>query len=269
MHCNVALTTWNGRISPVLDVARQVLLVDVRDGCATARREETLPGTDPQAQAARLMALGPSTLICGAVSRPMADLLAAANIRVVPFTAGPVEDVLAAWLTGRLPDPALSMPGCGGRNRGRHRRGAGGRNGRGCAPGLPPAWGRNGERNRSMKIAITAAGTEMTSGMDPRFGRAKTFVVVDTDSDAWSVHDNAQNLNAPQGAGIQSAETVARLGAQAVVTGHVGPKALRVLQAAGIKVYLAGEGTVADAARRFKAGELPEVDSANVEGHWA
>jgi predicted Fe-Mo cluster-binding NifX family protein len=58
------------------------------------------------------------------------------------------------------------------------------------------------------------------------------------------------------------------LGAQAVVTGNVGPKAFRILNAAGIKVYLSAEGTVAEAIRKFKAGELKETTVANVEGHW-
>jgi predicted Fe-Mo cluster-binding NifX family protein len=120
-----------------------------------------------------------------------------------------------------------------------------------------------------MKIAITATGSELTSALDPRFGRAQYFMVVDTDTNASMAHDNAQNLNAAQGAGIQAGETVARLGAEAVITGNVGPKAFRILNAAGIKVYLAGEGTVSDAVRRFKAGELKEAPAANVDGHWA
>ena len=125
----VALATWNGRISPVFDVARQVLMLDVEDGHVAARHEEPLPGTEPQAQAGRLAALAPKTLICGAISQPMAALLAAINIRVIPFTAGAVEEVLAAWLAGNLPDPALSMPGCCGRRRchGGTVRGRGGR----------------------------------------------------------------------------------------------------------------------------------------------
>ena len=120
-----------------------------------------------------------------------------------------------------------------------------------------------------MKIAITATGKDLSSNVDPRFGRAKYFIVVDTDTNESTAHDNAQNLNAAQGAGIQAGETVARLEAKAVVTGNVGPKAFRILNAAGIKVYLSGAGTVADAVRRFKAGELPEASAANVEGHWA
>ena len=78
-----------------------------------------------------------------------------------------------------------------------------------------------------MKIIITSEGTSLESPVDPRFGRAKHFILVDTDTGEFSSHDNAQNLNAPQGAGIQAAQTVARLGAEAVLTGHVGPRRSR------------------------------------------
>jgi len=111
----VALATWDGRISPVFDVARQVLIVEVENGEAAGRHEESLPGTDPQAQAERLAALGPQVLICGAISRLMAEMVAGKHVRVLPFTAGDVEQVLAAWLAGALPGPAWSMPGCHGR----------------------------------------------------------------------------------------------------------------------------------------------------------
>ena len=129
----VVLATWNGRISPVLDVARQVLLLDVEGGRVVARREETLPGTEPEAQAGRLASLTPHTLICGAVSRPMADLLAATKMRVIPFTAGAVEDVVAAWLAGELPSAVLAMPGCCGRRSRGHGGKAGGLHGRSWA----------------------------------------------------------------------------------------------------------------------------------------
>jgi predicted Fe-Mo cluster-binding NifX family protein len=120
-----------------------------------------------------------------------------------------------------------------------------------------------------MKIAVTAAGRQMTDNVDLRFGRAKFFLVVDTDTDEWTACDNTQNLNAAQGAGIQAAETVARLGAESVITGHVGPKAFRALNAAGITIFLSTKGTVADAVRKFKAGELQAASAANVDGHWA
>jgi predicted Fe-Mo cluster-binding NifX family protein len=109
----------------------------------------------------------------------------------------------------------------------------------------------------------------LTEPVDLRFGRTKFFVVVDTGTGGSTVHDNAQNLNAAQGAGIQAAETVARLGAEAVIAGHVGPKAFRALKTAGIKVCLCLPMSVADAVTACKVGKLQEASAANVEGHWA
>ena len=120
-----------------------------------------------------------------------------------------------------------------------------------------------------MKIAVTSTGSEISSNMDPRFGRAKFFIVVDTESGEVVPHDNAVNLNAAQGAGIQAAQAAVRLGALAVVSGNVGPNAFKTLNAAGVKVFLCPQATVAEAVRKFNSGELKEVTSANVNGHWA
>ena len=119
-----------------------------------------------------------------------------------------------------------------------------------------------------MKIAITAQGKELSSKIDLRFGRAKFLLVVDTETDNFQVHDNELNLNAVQGAGIQTGQNIANLGAKAVITGNVGPNAFKTLNAAGVKIFLAEKQTVADAIETFKAGKLKEVDQANVEGHW-
>lgn len=108
----VALTTWNGRISPVLDVAREVLIIEMNDGIEAARRIEALPGTDLPEQVKKLTELGIRILICGAISKPLAQLLSSAEIDVIPFTAGDADQVLAAWMTGHLPDAKLMMPGC-------------------------------------------------------------------------------------------------------------------------------------------------------------
>ena len=73
----------------------------------------------------------------------------------------------------------------------------------------------------------------------------------------------------PAGAGIQAAETVVRSGADAVATGHCGPKASRVLPAAGVRIFTTEAATVADALARYLSGALVEARSAEVEGHWA
>ncbi|HNR34045.1 MAG TPA: NifB/NifX family molybdenum-iron cluster-binding protein [Candidatus Hydrogenedentes bacterium] len=120
-----------------------------------------------------------------------------------------------------------------------------------------------------MIIVVSASGKTLDAQVDPRFGRAAFFIAVDSESGAFQAHDNVQNLSAAQGAGIQSAETVSRLGADVVITGNCGPKAFRTLSAAGIKVIVGGQGTVAEAIEAFKSGTLVPADAPNVEGHWA
>jgi len=127
---------------------------------------------------------------------------------------------------------------------------------------------KQSRERKKMKIAITAQGKELSSEIDLRFGRAKWLILIDTESGDFQAHDNAVNLNAAQGAGIQTGQNIANLGVEAVITGNVGPNAFKTLNAANIKIFLAKKQTVQEAIDLFKAGELKEVDQANVEGHW-
>jgi len=127
------MATWNGRISPVFDVARQLHVFDIKGNKILAKHEDTLPGAGIENQAGRLSALGAQVLICGAISCQLKTVLSGMNIRVIPFTAGDVDQVLGAWLVGSLPNHAMTMPGCcelseccgGGRGRKGWRRNAG------------------------------------------------------------------------------------------------------------------------------------------------
>jgi predicted Fe-Mo cluster-binding NifX family protein len=119
-----------------------------------------------------------------------------------------------------------------------------------------------------MKIVFSTSGETLDAPIDSRFGRAPRFIVYDLDNESFEVVDNQQNLNAPQGAGIQAAETVVRLGASGLVTGHCGPKAYHVLSTAGVKIYNTDAKNIAEALERYRSGELEAARSANVEGHW-
>jgi len=120
-----------------------------------------------------------------------------------------------------------------------------------------------------MKIAFSSSGETLESPLDVRFGRAPKFIVYDLDTGVFEAVDNRQNLDAAQGAGIQSAERVARLGVNVLVSGHCGPKAFRVLQAAGVKVYTSDAPSVAEALELYRSGKLTEAKAADVDGHWA
>lgn len=119
-----------------------------------------------------------------------------------------------------------------------------------------------------MKVAVTSQGKELLSEIDPRFGRAKWLIVVDTETGKFEAHDNTVNLNAAQGAGIQTGQNIANLDVDVLISGNVGPNAFRTLSAAKIKVFLTDKQTVQQAIDSFKASNLKEVNQANVEGHW-
>jgi predicted Fe-Mo cluster-binding NifX family protein len=119
-----------------------------------------------------------------------------------------------------------------------------------------------------MKIVITVKGTDLDSEVDPRFGRAQNFLLVDTESGEASLIDNQQNVNALGGAGVSSAEAIAETGAEALLTGHCGPNAFMALNAAGVKVVVGVEGIARDALERLKNGEYKFSESADVERHW-
>ncbi len=119
-----------------------------------------------------------------------------------------------------------------------------------------------------MKVAIPASNQSMDAQLDPRFGRAKFFLIYDMDSGEHEFITNEQNMLARQGAGIQSAQTVAGKDVQAVVSAHVGPKAYAVLKNAQITLYYSGEGSLRDIIDNLKKGNLNKISNANVQGHW-
>lgn len=115
-------------------------------------------------------------------------------------------------------------------------------------------------------IAVTSEGPALTDMVDPRFGRAAGFVVVNLATGAISYVDNRGSQVMSQGAGIQAAENVAGAGVQVVLSGFVGPKAFTALSAAGIAVIQDVENmTVSQAVERYKSGELVPADAPNAQ----
>lgn len=133
----VALTVWDKRISPVFDVCREALVLEVESRKVVSTSAVDLNTATPLLKIERLAELGVKTLICGAISEPLQRELNSRGLMVIGFVAGDVDEVVQAFISGMLPDPALAMPGCCDRlNRFRRRR----NQGHGCGSG----WGRRG-----------------------------------------------------------------------------------------------------------------------------
>lgn len=108
----------------------------------------------------------------------------------------------------------------------------------------------------------------MDAKLDTRFGRAPNFVIYNTDFGTFHLKHNEQNLNAAQGAGIQTALHLKEEQVDCVISGNCGPKAFATLEAAGIAIYTSTAATVGEAIAQFQAGRLTKAESANVEAHW-
>lgn len=118
------------------------------------------------------------------------------------------------------------------------------------------------------KIAVTSEGPDLDDALDPRFGRAAGFMVVDPQTLEFEYLDNGASQTMAQGAGIQAAESVANSGAKAVLTGYVGPKAFKALAAVGIKVGQNLENmTVRQAVEAFIGGRIAWAEQPNRQGH--
>jgi predicted Fe-Mo cluster-binding NifX family protein len=118
-----------------------------------------------------------------------------------------------------------------------------------------------------MKICVTTSGKALDSLVDPRFGRAAYFAIVDSESMAFETVPNAA-VSAMGGAGIQAAQTLAKKGVDVLITGNVGPNAFQALTSAGIKVIVGASGTVQEVIEKYRRGELKETNSPTVEGHF-
>jgi predicted Fe-Mo cluster-binding NifX family protein len=109
-----------------------------------------------------------------------------------------------------------------------------------------------------MKIIITASSKDINQPFNPRFGRADTFLLFDSDSKEWSHLANPASRSSG-GAGPQAVEFISRMGGDVVVSGRFGPKAVTALQAAGMKAYTALTGTVSEVLEQYLNGQLKQV----------
>lgn len=118
------------------------------------------------------------------------------------------------------------------------------------------------------KIAITSEGPGLDETVDPRFGRAAGFMVVDPQTLEFEYLNNGSSQAMAQGAGIQAAELVAASGAEIVLTGNIGPKAFMALQAAGIRVAQNLTNiTVREAIEMFLNDKVEWARQPNRRGH--
>lgn len=118
-----------------------------------------------------------------------------------------------------------------------------------------------------MKILISTTAEGLDAELDPRYGRAACFLIVDPETLDWQTHPNPA-VTARGGAGIAAAQFAADQKIEAVVSGEFGPNAFDALQAAGIRMYRFGSSrTVQEVLERFRLGQLESLGSPSSPGH--
>ena len=117
-----AIPVWEGKISPVFDTASKLLIIQIEDSKETSRFEAHFDEQNLTRRCSRIQGLGVEVLICGAISRPFYRMLVAGGVNVIPWVSGPAEDVLNAWMNGKLFHSRFLMPGCNWQKREKGRR---------------------------------------------------------------------------------------------------------------------------------------------------
>jgi len=108
----IAIPLWQGNVSTVFDFAAHLLLIDI-EGQKEIKRYEIVLHEEPiQQRVSRLKSHSVDVLICGAISRPLAFMIAGAGIKILSYVTGPIEEILNAYLEGQLTKQQFLMPGC-------------------------------------------------------------------------------------------------------------------------------------------------------------
>jgi len=114
-----------------------------------------------------------------------------------------------------------------------------------------------------MLVVVSSTGSDLDAPVSPIFGRCAFLVYVDTETLTFRAVPNAA-VGASGGAGIQAAQAVCQQGAQAIISGNLGPNAMDVIRAAGLPFYSVAGGTVREAVEALKAGSLQPQTGATV-----
>jgi len=213
-----------GRISPVFDVANNLRVFEIAQEWRREVAEKVLVGGSAFTRAQEISGLGIKTVICGAISRPLQQALRACGVDVISFVCGTIDEVVRAFAEGRLHDERFLMPGCCGKAQSLNNHKSEGNF-------------ENQIKRGPLKVAVASSDGTMEGMVDERFGRCKKLVLYTPQSDSIEVIDNEANTRAADSSGIATAQAAIRAGAHAVISGDYGPKAVRVLRAAGLDVY--------------------------------
>jgi predicted Fe-Mo cluster-binding NifX family protein len=232
----VAIATENGFVSAHFGRCGSYTIVEIKEGTVLSKEEIPNPGHQPGFLPQYLSEKGVNCIVAGGMGRRAKGLFAQRNIEAIIGVQGPVDEVIEKFKKQEL-EPGDDL--C------EHHHGREG----------PLAHGHHHEeihRPTRTKICITSQGKDLEAEVDPSFGRAHYFLIVDPRTMESEAVENP-NIEASQGAGIQTAQLVSSKNVGTVLTGSCGPNALRVLESSGIRVITGTTGRIKDVLQKYKS----------------
>jgi predicted Fe-Mo cluster-binding NifX family protein len=235
----VAVSTDSGFVSAHFGRCPAYTVFEIEEGRVVEREEIPNPGHQPGFLPVYLSQMGVNAIISGGMGPRAQGLFAGRNIQTIIGAQGRVDEVIERYLRNEL---ETGKDLC---DHGHHREGA-------CRHEEHPEKAGPGTSVES-KICVTGKGPGLDAEVEPNFGRAAFFLIVDPKTLECESFPNP-HAQAGHGAGIQSAQFVAGRAVSAVLTGQVGPQARQVLDAAGIRVVAVQGCSVRHALSELKAG---------------
>ncbi|MGB8953212.1 MAG: NifB/NifX family molybdenum-iron cluster-binding protein [Candidatus Aminicenantales bacterium] len=230
-----AISTENGYVSSHFGRCPSYTIVEIREGKINSREEIPNPGHQPGFLPRYLAERGVNCIIAGGMGPRAQDLFAQNNIETIIGVQGQVDDVIGKFLKNELEaGEDLCDHGQGGEQRLSHPH---------CEEESPILAGQ--------KLCFSATGKDLEAEIDPRFGRARYFIIVDPKTLEFEALENPA-AEESQGAGIQTAQLISSKNVGTIITGDCGPNALRALQASGIKVITGARGNVRDVLLKYR-----------------
>ena len=111
IRMRIAVPVWGDKISPVLDTASRLQVFELVENTWLSEFETLLEEKEISRRCSRIRDLNVDAIICGAVSRTMSDILAAAGIKIIAGIGGSYAEVLKAYQEGDLFCDRFLMPG--------------------------------------------------------------------------------------------------------------------------------------------------------------
>jgi len=232
----VAISTDNGYVSAHFGRCGSYTIVEIKEGITLNREEIPNPGHQPGFLPQYLSEKGVNCIIAGGMGPRAQGLFAQKSIETITGVQGSVDEVIEKFIKQEL-EPGGDLcehhpVGEGQFLHGHHH--------------------EEIHRQAGKKICITSLGKDLDAEIDPNFGRARYFLIVDPETLESEAVENP-NIEAPQGAGIQTAQLISSKNVGAVLTGNCGPNALRVLQSSGIRVITGTSGKIRDILQKYKS----------------